>query len=271
MSCAAVLSVLAAGEGMLPALFLALMIILWVARQFGGNNQQNKPLPRRPRPPGPGGRPPAGPRAPQEAAGQLQKEIEVFLGQIRQKTGQPEPPGEAAEPVFHDGRSEDRGRLTAEAETPRRVPRATASNEPAFGGAKHTETVRRQAARDHATQPASEARTRGESGSSQRDRPRQATEGSSSSLSTSELGGELRQHLKDYMTEDRLPKHLRDRLVDEVEAHLGRITGQQPSHAGHGASRRKLLAIFHSRDQLRQAILVNEVLTPVSRRPRRRR
>ena len=270
MNCAAVLPVLAAGEGMLPALFLALMIILWVARQFGGNNQQNRPLPRPPRPPGPGGRPPAGPRAPQEAAGQLQKEIEVFLGQIRQKAGRPEPPEEAAEPVFHGGRPENRGRLTAEAEKPRRVPRATASNEPAFGGGKQAEAARRQAVRDHAKQPASDSRTGGHSGSSQRDRQRQETEGSSRSLSTSELGGELRQHLKDYMTEDRLPKHLRDRLVDEVEAHLGRITGQQPPHAGHGASRRKLLSILHSRDQLRMAMLVNEILTPVSRRTRRR-
>ena len=85
-------------------------------------------------------------------------------------------------------------------------------------------------------------------------------------LASSQLGSSLRDHLKEYMGEDHLPQQVRDRLVDEVEAHLGRMANSASSGYSRAEQmKHNLIAALKDPDQVRQAILVHELLTPYSR------
>ncbi|MCA9118293.1 MAG: hypothetical protein KDA79_24645, partial [Planctomycetaceae bacterium] len=214
-----------------------------------------------------GGGPPAG--QPQ-AAGQLQREIEDFLNQVNR--GQKRPAPEAAEPVFDAPRAEQPRRRVEQQPV-----ESAAQAQLEERRARQEQAARRRAAATASAQSASRApaasldqsrrdllqrEAKPPSGREQK-RPRRVA---NRKLASSQLGSSLRDHLKEYMGEDHLPQQVRDRLVDEVEAHLGRMANSASSGYSRAEQmKHSLIAALKDPDQVRQAILVHELLTPYSR------
>lgn len=231
MSLLLVQPLLAVNDPVFAAILVIISIVGWLYRFVQNQNQKVLPPANRPRPPAP----------PRPREGRLQEEIETFIQEVNQKKGARRPPTAPPRPT------------AASAKTPSKPPARRLQPQPA----------------------APTGASSGDSSSSWRAKPGQ--EIASRHISAGkEMGAGVQKHVQQAMR-DRVAQEVAVFLAPSVDqsvsAHLGQAVAPSAAAAAPAAAKpsarvHPLAEAFRSPQGVRQAIVMNLILSPPPGRKR---